>query len=307
MQWPLPTRKPKLVAPPGACDTHIHFFDAKYPKHPDGPTPAPDATVDDYRKLQGILGTQRVIVVQANAYGDDNRLTMDGVAALGLDKARAVVVVKPGVSDAEMERLTKAGARAVRFMCVPGGHLKWDVMDEVFARVRPFGWHGTVQFDGRDFVQHEAQLKRIQGDYIIDHTGKFLEPVAPDHDAFKVLLQAGGARQLLREAGRSLRDVQDRQAGVHGRGAAGQGTDQGSAGAHDLGQQLAAQLGHSRNPSRRIQHARPAAGLDAGRGHPAQDAGGESGAPVRVLIVIPERAQAQSRDPAADAVSGSRL
>ena len=38
MQWPLPTRKPKLVAPPGACDTHIHFFDAKYPKHPDGPT-----------------------------------------------------------------------------------------------------------------------------------------------------------------------------------------------------------------------------------------------------------------------------
>jgi D-galactarolactone isomerase len=192
MQWPLPTRKPKLVAPPGACDTHIHFFDAKYPKHPDGPTPAPDAPVGDYRKLQEILGTQRVIVVQANAYGDDNRLTMDGVAALGLDKARAVVVVKPGVSDAEMERLTKAGARAVRFMCVPGGHLKWDVMDEVIARVRPFGWHCTVQFDGRDFVQHEAQLTRIKGDYIIDHAGKFLEPVVPDHDAFKVLLRLVG-------------------------------------------------------------------------------------------------------------------
>jgi len=52
MQWPLPSRKPKLVVPPGACDTHIHFFDAKYPKHPDGPTPAPDSTVDDLRLVQ---------------------------------------------------------------------------------------------------------------------------------------------------------------------------------------------------------------------------------------------------------------
>ena len=35
-------------------------------------------------------------MVQPNAYGDDNRLTMAGVKALG-DAARAVVVVKPGI------------------------------------------------------------------------------------------------------------------------------------------------------------------------------------------------------------------
>jgi len=185
---PLTGAKPRLVAPPGACDTHIHIYVGTYPKHPDGPVPPADATVADYRRLQQWIGTERVVIVQPNAYGDDNRCTMDAVAALGVDKARAVVVVKPGVSDAELERLTKAGARGVRMMCLPGGHLKWDVMDEMIARVRPFGWHPIVQLDGREFPERKAQLERIQGDYVIDHTGKFLEVVAPDHPAFKVLL-----------------------------------------------------------------------------------------------------------------------
>src|SRR3546814_2979955 len=66
------------------------------------------------------LGIQRVVVVQPNAYGDDNQLTMDAVAELG-DAARGVVVVKPGVSDAELDRLTKAGARGLRVMALLGG------------------------------------------------------------------------------------------------------------------------------------------------------------------------------------------
>jgi len=110
------------------------------------------------------LGIERVVVVQPNSYGDDNRCTMEAVADLGPDKARAVVVVQPTISDAELDRLTKAGARAVRIMCLPGGHLKWDAMEEVLARVRPFGWHPIVQFDGRELPEREARLKRIEGD-----------------------------------------------------------------------------------------------------------------------------------------------
>lgn len=186
---PLSGPAPRLAAPKGTVDTHIHFYDARYPKHAKGPAPpAEAATVEDYRRLQKWLGIERAVVVQPNAYGNDNRATLDAVAALGLDRARAVVVVDPDTPDAELERLTKAGARGVRIMCL-GGYLQWDVMDKVIARVAAFGWHPIVQFDGREFVEREAQLARIKGDYVIDHTGKFLEPVRTDTPAFKTLLR----------------------------------------------------------------------------------------------------------------------
>jgi D-galactarolactone isomerase len=57
------------------------------------------------------------------------------------------------------------------------------------ARVHPFGWHANIQLDGRELPKVEAQIKRLPGKFVIDHTGKFLEPVAPEHDAFKSLLR----------------------------------------------------------------------------------------------------------------------
>jgi D-galactarolactone isomerase len=178
---------PRLKTPAGTCDTHMHFYSRTYPALP-GTLNPPDASVEDYAQVKRWLGIDRCIVVQPNAYGDDNRATMAGVKALGAG-ARAVVVVKPGVADEELDRLTKNGARGIRFMNLLGGTLTFAHMDEMAARVRPFGWSAIVQLDGRTLPEHEAQLRRLPLDYVIDHCGKFLEPVAPDHDAFKTLLR----------------------------------------------------------------------------------------------------------------------
>jgi D-galactarolactone isomerase len=145
-------------------------------------------TVETYVELQRRLGLQRVIVVQPNAYADDNEVTLASIARLGAG-ARGVAVVRPGVADAELERLTRGGIRAVRIMTLNGGTLGLDVMDEMAARVLPFGWHVDVQLDGRELPRHEAQLARLPGRFVVDHTGKFLEPVAPTHPAFLSLLR----------------------------------------------------------------------------------------------------------------------
>jgi D-galactarolactone isomerase len=177
----------KLRVPKGACDTHMHFYDQKLPAAPGTFLPG-TFTVEDYRAMQKRLGLERVIVVQPNAYADDNTITVNAIRAIGKD-AKGVAVVKPDVKDAELEQLTRAGICAVRIMTLHGGMLGFDVMDAVVARVHPFGWHANIQLDGRELPKYEAQIKRLPGKFVIDHTGKFLEPVAPEHEAFKSLLR----------------------------------------------------------------------------------------------------------------------
>jgi D-galactarolactone isomerase len=175
----------RLRTPKGACDTHIHFYDGSAAA-PGTPNPGV-RDVPMYRELQKRLGLERVIVVQPNAYRDDNRLAVSCIEKLG-KSARGVAVVRPGTPEAELERLTKAGMRAVRIMTLPGGTLGFDVMDDVVAQVHPFGWHANIQLDGRQLPKYEAQIKRLPGKFVIDHTGKFLEPVPPDSPEFRALL-----------------------------------------------------------------------------------------------------------------------
>jgi D-galactarolactone isomerase len=178
--------KPRLKAPPGACDTHMHFYDDRFPMAPTALLKPPNATVAEYRALQQRLGLSRTVIVQPSTYGTDNRCTLEAMAALGAG-ARGVAVVDASVSDAEMERLTKAGMRGIRFHMLKGGALPWDILDTMAARVHEFGWHVQLQLDGRDLPEREAQIKRLPGTLVVDHVGKFLEPVPVDHAAFSVL------------------------------------------------------------------------------------------------------------------------
>jgi D-galactarolactone isomerase len=176
----------KISVPKGACDTHMHFYDQAVPGAPGTFLPG-HFPVEDYRAMQKRLGLERVIVVQPNAYRDDNRVTLNSIKAIGKN-AKGVAVVMPGVADTELERLTKAGICAVRIMTLHGGTLGFDVMDQVMARVHPFGWHANIQLDGRELPKVEAQIKRLPGKFVIDHTGKFLEPVSVDSAPFRSLL-----------------------------------------------------------------------------------------------------------------------
>jgi len=167
----MPNDMPKLIAPPGACDCHMHIYDDRFPLAPTATFKPTNAPASAYRKVQRELGIERAVVVQPTGYGFDNRCTLEGMAELG-PGTRGIAVVPPDVADAELRRLTDAGMRGVRFHMQPGGVLPWDALEGLAAKVVGFGWHVQLQLDGRELPQHEARLKKLASEVVVDHVGR---------------------------------------------------------------------------------------------------------------------------------------
>jgi len=128
--------RPQLKAPRGACDTHMHIYDHRFPKAPTAKIDPPDASLADYLAMRPRLGI-----------------------------------------------------RGVRFFMLAGAPLPIEILETMAARVAPFGWHVQFQTDGRVLPEHETMLQRLPTILSIDHVGKFLEPVEPDHPGFRTLLR----------------------------------------------------------------------------------------------------------------------
>ena len=173
---------------PGACDTHMHVYEDAYPLAPTATFKPPHAPASAYREVQRELGLTRVVVVQPTGYGFDNRCTLAAAAAFG-PEARSVVVVASDTALAELDALHDLGARAIRYMMLPGGVLPWSGLEQAAAAIAPLGWHIDLQLDGRELPQHEAVLRRLPCRLVIDHVGRFLGPVEPDSDAVLALFR----------------------------------------------------------------------------------------------------------------------
>ena len=163
----------------GACDTHMHIYDPRFDVKRHGKAASRPATVADYRKVQERLGLTRVVVVQSSAYVDDNSCTLDAMAQLG-ENARGVAVVKPEVDDAELDRLTRAGIRGLRYVMFSGRPLGWETMAPMSSRVGAFGWNINLQLNGEELAEREPILSGLSCDLVVDHIGRFTAPVG-DH------------------------------------------------------------------------------------------------------------------------------
>ena len=175
--------------PDGACDCHIHIYSPTQGVAADGSGRVmPEATLDAYRRVQARLGLRRAVIVQPNAYGTDNTTTLSAVAVLGTD-ACGVAIVTPATPEAELARLHRGGIRGARCHMLGVPLLSWTDVEAVAARVARLGWHVQVQLDGGSLPAHEALLRRLPCPIVIDHFGKFLDPVSPSHAAAQVLLR----------------------------------------------------------------------------------------------------------------------
>ncbi|MGZ5146430.1 MAG: amidohydrolase family protein [Burkholderiales bacterium] len=183
------TREANTIA--GVCDCHMHIYDLRFKAS--GHVPPRQATVTDYRRIQGRLGLERVVVVQSTAYGFDNSCTLDAIKQLGAN-ARGVGCVNVDVTDADMERLTASGIRGQRYVMFADRPMGWDSLPTMAARVAPFGWNINLQLSGEELAQREAMLSKLPCDLVIDHIGRFTAPADSKTPGVRVmhrLLDAG--------------------------------------------------------------------------------------------------------------------
>jgi D-galactarolactone isomerase len=178
--------------PPGSCDCHIHIYgppDRYAPNRSVPWQPLPNSDVADNLAMRQRLGINRTVIVQAAAYGTDNRCSLDAAKALG-DSARVVATVDPASSDEQLRELSRGGVRGQRYFMFPGGALGWDVLERMSARGRSLGWHIQLQLPGEEIAEQEQRLSRLPSDLVIDHIGRFQPgPEKLDHPSFKALIR----------------------------------------------------------------------------------------------------------------------
>ena len=174
--------------PAGACDTHMHVYDGRYPSASTATIFPPDASVDDYRSVQSALGLDRVVVVQPTTYGLDNECQLVAVAEFGPDASRLIVVIDEHVTDDDLARYDAAGACGARFQMLPGGAIGWETMAPVAERIAPLGWHIQLQMDGNLLPERLDQLLALPTPIVVDHVGRFMPPPSPESPAFGALL-----------------------------------------------------------------------------------------------------------------------
>jgi predicted TIM-barrel fold metal-dependent hydrolase len=139
-------RAPETALPPGACDCHAHICGpaSAYPYAAERIYTPPDATIESYRHLLGVLGVDRAVLIQPSVYGTDNRAMLAALRAAG-PGFRGVAVVEPGIAVREVEALHRSGIRGVRLNLVDRREgrnaVPLELVRALAERIAPFGWH----------------------------------------------------------------------------------------------------------------------------------------------------------------------
>ena len=181
------TTPPKLKAPAGAADCHIHIYEPRFQPPVVRPT---DATVSHYRQWQRRIGTSRVAIVQPRNYGTNNDPTLDAISQLGIANARGVGVIHPTVADVELKRLDAGGIRGIRFTT---GDPKTaittaDMIEPLARRIAPYGWHVQLNMPVEQIIEHAAVLRKLPVQMVFDHMGKVPNVAHPAFDVMRELL-----------------------------------------------------------------------------------------------------------------------
>lgn len=191
-----PTR---FVAPPGACDCHVHILDpARFPFQAKRQyTPGP-ATVSQMQAMHAALGIKRVVVVQNSVYGADNSCLLDAMAQIGPD-SRGVATIGADTTPQEIEALDRAGVRGARI------NLAVNNMNDPSAASRalaveqriPQTWHVHINAELPALAAVASQMGKMRTPPVLDHFAHAVAEKGADQPGLADILALLRAKKLV--------------------------------------------------------------------------------------------------------------
>lgn len=160
------------ILPAGACDCHMHVFDAEYPPIPNASLSPSDASLIDYARIQGDLGNRRFVIVQPSIYGLDNSLLLATLRDAGPDRALGVAVVNHTVTDDVLGVLYASGVRGVRFNQVQNGVTSLDMLQALDSRLNDKKLHVQLHARPDQLIEAQPLLRSLQSPLVIDHVAR---------------------------------------------------------------------------------------------------------------------------------------
>ena len=187
----LNVKTPHPKAPPGSCDCHHHIFGApnKVALNPGRQYTPAEATLAQFRARSKVLGIENSVVVQPSTYGINNDFICAQVEALG-ENGRGIAVTDMTTSDADLQKLNKAGYMGTRFNVAASGGTPLSELAPVAERIAPMGWN--IQFFlqvSKSMVELQDQISRLPVPVVIDHMGApDLSVGGPEQPGFQALI-----------------------------------------------------------------------------------------------------------------------
>ncbi|MGN7101454.1 amidohydrolase family protein [Ralstonia holmesii] len=182
--WSSGSDTPTFKLPAGTVDCHMHIYDDRFPSAPGTTLRPPNASIEQYRKVQARSGAQRNVVVTPSTYGTDNRCTLDALKRFG-PNARGVAVIDISVTDAQLAEMHAAGVRAIRFNLSYPGATTVEMLAPLASRIGALGWHIELVVQGAKLPALESHLLALPCPLVIDHIAHVPQPGGMQSDAMR--------------------------------------------------------------------------------------------------------------------------
>lgn len=181
-------RAPVLKPPAGACDTHFHIYEDGIPYRAKRRYTPVDAGLARYRTTAARLGLARGVVVTGSATLD-NEPTLAAIAAMG-GAFKGLALVKPDVTDAELEYLAQGGMTGFRISTRSVGGMGPEHLLRLAERVRHLGWHVEIHLrTAREVVDLLPLLRGLPIPHSLDSIANLGPADRPGTPAFDAVAQ----------------------------------------------------------------------------------------------------------------------